>query len=743
MKNKYLSIIISCIMIVSLNTNAQYQTTGDASSIPDFYCNTGDWFEITPSNAWKSGAVWNETLLDLTKPFSICFHAYFGINDAAADGMAFVLQTDPRGSAALGGRGGYLGYSERNPDNIGDPGYKINPSLAVEFDTYDNDGQHSIVDYSVDHISIVRNGDLTNQPLITVPALYSSGNIEDGLCHSIRITWNPDTKELSVSFDDEGSVFYIIDLVNNVFRGENEVMWGITGATGTFFNRQLVGIESVYNSDLYATVGHATPYCFDCGNECFRLTADVQDASGAIWNNTKVDLSKCFRICYTANFGDKDKNGADGINFVLQNDPAGTSAIGNTGGGIGYQGISPSIAVEFDTYYNQHHPYLDPVEDHAEIIINGQMDNSSDRYILENLEDDTCYNICVEWNPISQRLRVVFEGDTIINKNIDLINTVFDGVTNVYWGFTSATGDWKNRHVVCIESFESFDCMTDCCDDFHFKVEYGCTGNALAYFDGDMEKCDYPYVSIVGFDEEKVDSDVRKTGYFTLYPGETRIIEAYLISTSGDTLCKESGTVDCNAVVICCDGLVVREMQSITQPGYYDLYLHQNPYIPCLVYAVRVNGIITLDGYGSPLTIPLPWNTGLLIGSVNPVLYPVSNIEFLDYENYVLCMESISLAPILPKMAVLANKNSNLNLKLIPNPASYQTELSFYLNTADEVNIKVTDITGRKIMYQKVYQLDSGQQKLILQTHNLSNGLHMLIISTRYETTLEKLVIQK
>lgn len=730
-------------MIISLNTNAQYQTVGDASSIPEFYCNPGDWFEITPSNAWKSGAVWNETLVDLNNPFSICFHAYFGINDAAADGMAFVFQTDPRGSAALGGRGGYLGYSERNPDNFSDPGYKINPSLAVEFDTYDNDGQHNLVDFYYDHISIVRNGDLTNQPLITVPALFGNGNIEDGLCHSIRITWNPDTQVLSVSFDGSLRVYYTIDLINSVFRGENEVMWGITGATGTFFNRQLVGIENVYNSDSYSLVGSAIPYCFDCGSECFRLTAESEDAAGAIWNNTKVDLTKCFKICYNANFGSKDHDGADGITFVLQNDPAGANAIGNIGGGIGYQGISPSIAVEFDTYYNRFNPYSDPVEDHAEIIINGEMDNRSERYVLDNLEDDTCYNICVDWNPISQRYRVIFEGDTIIDKNIDLINTVFNGVTDVYWGFTAATGDYNNRHVVCIESFESFDCMTDCCEDFHFLVEYGCTGTAWAYFDGDMEKCDFPYVSIVGFDYEVVHSDVRKQGFFNLAPGETRIIEAYLISSNGDTLCKESGTVDCNPEPICCDGLIVQEYQSATHQGYYELYLHQNPYIPCLVYAVRVNGIITLDGYGSPLTIPLPWDTGLFIGNVNPVLYPVTNVEFLDYEDYVICMESLNLVPILPKTATTANKNNDLNLKLKPNPAVYQTELSFHLDSADEVDIKITDITGRKIMYRNKYQLDSGQQRIIIQTHNLPVGLHMLMISTKYETVLEKLIIQK
>ena len=150
-------------------------------------------------------------------------------------------------------------------------------------------------------------------------------------------------------------------------------------------------------------------------------------------------------------FGASDA-GADGIAFVLQNLDTGQ---GSTGGGLGYGGaapISPSMALEFDTYLNS---FADPAtgEDHIAFVENGNtnaMPLATDITLVDNLENGNYHTVVISWDPDAQILGYVFthSNGTIYSdtKTINLITLL--GTPIAFWGFTASTGGSTNEQSV-------------------------------------------------------------------------------------------------------------------------------------------------------------------------------------------------------------------------------------------------------------------------------------------------------
>ena len=185
------------------------------------------------------------------------------------------------------------------------------------------------------------------------------------------------------------------------------------------------------------------------GGGCFRLTQALNSQSGSLWFQNKISLASDLTIDANIFLGTND-GGADGIAFVLQ--PV-CSGLGSLGGGIGYQGITPSLAVEFDTWQNA----SDPIQDHIGLMKNGNTTHGvggastlQGFNLLPNLENGIFHTLKVEWKASTQNLKVTLDGITQINYTDNIVANIFSGNSNVFWGFTAATGAANNLQRVCI-----------------------------------------------------------------------------------------------------------------------------------------------------------------------------------------------------------------------------------------------------------------------------------------------------
>jgi len=179
------------------------------------------------------------------------------------------------------------------------------------------------------------------------------------------------------------------------------------------------------------------------------LTPAERGKRGAVWSNKKVDLTKNFIVKAKLYFGNRPQ-GADGMAFVIQNSPQGNNALGYGGGGLGYRGITNSVAVEFDTWRN-------PGEingNHIGFDINGkgwrEVPTSEKAQALpQPLESGKEIPVTIRWNYLGAnrgQLQVNIFGNTY-TYNVNNIEETFGG-KEAYIGFTGATGGEYNLQYV-------------------------------------------------------------------------------------------------------------------------------------------------------------------------------------------------------------------------------------------------------------------------------------------------------
>jgi hypothetical protein len=200
-----------------------------------------------------------------------------------------------------------------------------------------------------------------------------------------------------------------------------------------------------------------------------RLTPSLDSQSGAAYSTSAFTLgasdtfSTQFQFRFT-NPGGIDP--ADGITLVLAASPTG---LGTAGGGMGYQGVPKSVAIEFNTYNNGLSLPTDASSNHVAIDTNGVLTDLDLTNVYGNGScgfttgspaqnpntvagcmsngDLWTANINYDGTNLNVNLLDPFKGSTfnaITNYPIDIAS--FLGANNAFVGFTAGTGSGFENH---------------------------------------------------------------------------------------------------------------------------------------------------------------------------------------------------------------------------------------------------------------------------------------------------------
>lgn len=178
-----------------------------------------------------------------------------------------------------------------------------------------------------------------------------------------------------------------------------------------------------------------------------RLVTAASGGAGTVVRRNQIQLTEGFSTYFQLQMHNSVNGGADGMAFIVyKND---TPQIGAYGGGLGYSGISNSIAVEFDTWLND--DMGDGSNAQVAIMLNGdsthvnQPEGSLINYpaiegsVINAWVDYDGTTITTTFGTGSTRTD---EANRTISRNV---GTLLSG-ENVFVGFAASTGWARDDH---------------------------------------------------------------------------------------------------------------------------------------------------------------------------------------------------------------------------------------------------------------------------------------------------------
>ena len=91
----------------------------------------------------------------------------------------------------------------------------------------------------------------------------------------------------------------------------------------------------------------------------------------------------------------------------------------------------------------------------------------------------------------------------------------------------------------------------------------------------------------------------------------------------------------------------------------------------------------------------------------------------------------------------LKEQLGNVKFNVYPNPSNTSTNVSFELNSENNVVVSIVDLAGKNVYFNNLDNLKVGTHNLAINTDHLSNGVYMLNLTTNGVSSTQKLVVRK
>ncbi len=182
-----------------------------------------------------------------------------------------------------------------------------------------------------------------------------------------------------------------------------------------------------------------------------RLSNASKNSVGSAYFTEPLSLDPSSNVSayFSLRIGGGDMlDGADGLAFVLQSSPDGVHALGGSGGGLAYQNVRPSLAVEFDPYHDD----PDPPGGHVAIMRDGDIDNGLVAFANPefHLNDGVVRHVWIDYAAAVDQVQI-YISDRAARPDAPLLTQGGLGLSAslgpaVFVGFSASTGERLNDH---------------------------------------------------------------------------------------------------------------------------------------------------------------------------------------------------------------------------------------------------------------------------------------------------------